>query len=319
MRLRYWLLGFLASWLLCAAALAQPAPDSLAQQKSHSKATPAPQWALDRFKLCWDALKEDSLPERVYQICWRDLLQSGNIAPFKDVLQEWAMDGVRPGKHALHRYHSLQLLGRFRNDTTQAALRSLITHRDSLQVSAAQTLIKWGDWEYAAPVLESRGMYEDLAYDQRAIPVLYRALQSSDLVRRLTAAEVLYTKLQKADSLHYVVRQVLALPPFERTAAVTKRAVDLIARDAGTADLEALTHVVVTDTGRWAKLSAFSAITTIAFTGDSVALAQLQTIRQTCPDAEIRERAYGYVKAARARARANAILDSTGTTKQRQP
>ncbi|HEY3293949.1 MAG TPA: hypothetical protein VGL38_00770 [bacterium] len=314
--LKLWLFGFLAFWLFSSALAA---PDSTAHKPPVGKAAPAPQWALDRFKLCWDALKEDSLPERVYQICWRDLRHTGNIAPFKDTLQEWALQGITPGGPPLLRFHSAELLALFRNDTTQQALRSLIAHNDTLQVFAAQTLITWGDWENAAPVLEARGLYNDLAADQRALPVLYRALRSPDLSRRLLAASALYGKLQRPDSLHDAARQILALPSSERSVSVTKQAVDLIARNPGAPDLLALTHLVNTDTSRWARLGAFGAVVTAAFTGDSTALTQLDIISQTCPDAQIRERAHGYVNTVRKGARGGTVPNATDTTNTRQP
>ena len=279
----------------------------------------APQWALDRFKLCWDAMKKDSLSERIYNLCWRDLLQTGNIAPFESTLQQWALDGVRPKNPPLMRYESYEVLSLFKNDTTRHALRSLIRHGDTLDVLAAKTLIRWGDWSVAAPILEKHGLYEDLAVDQRAIPVLYRTLNSRDLVRRLRAANVLYSKLDKPDSLHIVARKVLSLPSATRGPTVTKLAVDLLARGAGPADLASLEHIVVTDTSRWSRLGAFGAIVTLAFGGDSTALTQLETISRLCPDADIRDRATGYVKGAMRRGRGAAVLDTTQNSKQKQP
>ena len=295
------------------------APVDSSENKPPNKATPAPKWALDRFKLCWDAMKEDSLPERVYQMCWRDLLHTGNIAPFVSTLQSWALDGARSGRPALLRYHSVELLCLFRNDTTRHALRSLIAHRDTLDVMAAKTLVQWGDWEVAAPVLEARDMFDALAVDQRAVPFLRRTLATPDLGRRMSAASALYHLLDRPDSLHYVARQVLALPAAKRNSGITKQAVDLLIKNPDGADLLALEHIVDTDTAHWSQLGAFGALVTVAYAGDSAAFTQLETISRACPDAQIRMRAQDYVIAIRKRARASAALDSTDSMKKRQP
>jgi hypothetical protein len=318
MKIGFSLLALLAFWLCSSAAFCEPVGSDSTEHPVH-KVVPAPEWALDRFKLCWDAMKKDSLSERIYNICWRDLLSTGNIAPFSSTLQSWALDGVRPKNPPLLRFESYEILSLFRNDTTRQALRSLIRHGDTLDVLAAKTLIHWGDWDIAAPVLEKYGLYEDLAVDQRAIPVLYRALRQKDLTRRLRAANVLYSKLDKPDSLHLVARKVLSLPSSMRGPTITKLAVDLLAGNPSPADLASLEHIVVTDTSRWSRLGAFGAIVSTAFSGDSNALAQLDTISRLCPDAEIRDRATGYVKETIKRNRGAAVLDTTHDSKQKQP
>jgi hypothetical protein len=270
-------------------------------------AEPASKEAFGQFKDCWEQLRKEKIRPAVYENCWRRFVQSGNIGVWATDLRELAEDGLKKDRSPVVRRISVDLIGILPGDESRKILKALIDRRDPLQGQAAQILLKWGDWDAAAPALLEGGFYTELADDPRGIPLLYQALQDSNLMRQITAAEALYTKLDKTDSLHQKARDVLAAPDARRDAAVTKMATDILIHDPSAQDIFALTQIVMTDTVHWSKLAAFGAVVNLAFQNNADALEQLRKLSADCPDSDLRSRARSYIKSA---ARQKQIADS---------
>jgi hypothetical protein len=203
---------------------------------------------------------------------------------------------LQPGKPFLLRLESLEVLGLFQNDSTIALFRNLIAKHDTLYIKASQQLIKWGDWETAAPVLAHFKLYNDLLNDPRGMPFVYSILDTGKSDQRVAAAKALYLRNHDLDSLHGAIRKVLALPSAQRGSVITKQAVDVLTSNARVQDVASIYAVLNSDTSLTTRLVAFSALVLLAYQDVPTALASLQDASEHCPDADIRDKAATYVR-----------------------
>jgi hypothetical protein len=259
-------------------------------------AEPAPQAAFDAFKECWTKLEQDSIKRAPFEKCWSDFLHAGNIGPYAEQLQKMATAGLKPGKPFLLRLESLDILSLFQNDENFKLFQELTVKRDTLYIRASKTLLKWGDWKTAAPVLEHFKMYSELLGDPRGASYLYALLDSGDAGQRVAAAKAIYQDHKQPDSLRLALRSVLAMPPDKRDAAVTKQVVDLLRPGATDSDVQSMVNIVESDTSHATRLVAFSALVLLAYQEHPAALAGLEKISQDCPDADLRAKSATYVQ-----------------------
>jgi hypothetical protein len=203
-----------------------------------------------------------------------------------------------PRNHWEIRQMAVQQLRCFHNDTVMNWLETYL--RDSaVVIQAATVLLRWGDWDIAAPVLIAREAYEPLAQfgGSRTESFIREGALHGSPMGRLYAACALAQYFNDHSLLSPTAREIIqaysAAQPGEDTlnsARLIDGAYTVLQENTSAADLD-LFMAGVGSRFNIVRGNAFRGLMTLAREGNNAATQEIRRLRDYSPFQDVRERA----------------------------
>lgn len=181
-------------------------------------------------------------------------------------------------------------------------INSLNLDIPGIQVTAARILLSWGEWDMAAPIICKYEAYDAFQRynDDRAVPLLEKAINSGSWQGRIFAAAALFYSYGDSAAYPQVALDILMNAPINTTDEDINRAKFMALQQVPKFNLtEALPGLIrlSQDTARGIGATAVGYIVDLGAMGNQVAIQALSEIKINNPNADIREIAnYGLNK-----------------------
>jgi hypothetical protein len=287
-RWKAWSVFFVMTWLLAL--------------KTHVGLCQTQQQLWEEVKQTWIAYKAEMETIRSLNFldAYEAFAKSGDIQLYADSIRELAIDGIRPENNRDIRERSAAFLAFSHTQANEDTLRAHL-HDPQFSVAhiAATTLLSWGFWDEAAPVLAEQGAYYDLGGDWRAVPYLLEGVKSSDPARRWVAAYWLAHPFHDTTYIHQAAMDVFSLPDDDQYLATKSNAAEYLSKTghgmdpstASASDLDFLASVAIADTDELVSLNIVRDLLSVARSGNVTAVPLLEQIATNAASMYIREEA----------------------------